>query len=199
MAEGGNGSTSAVHTVLRASVARLYSNLVTRPTGRAVRMAIERQLAEVQGASLAILDFSEVGIVDFSCADEVIAKLLLRHREPEERVPDAFFLAQGVCEHHREPIEVVLARHGLVLVTVDVDGRRDLWGATPTRLRRAWQVLDRLGRAVPGELAAAGGWSRATAEAWLRRLVSRRVAVPDGEGCVCSLSLMMESDRHPIG
>jgi hypothetical protein len=189
MGEAGVGS-GGVSTVLRTSVATLYSNLVTRPTGRAVRLAIERQVREAEGASLAVLDFTHVGIVDFSCADEVIAKLLRKYVRTD-RPADAFFLAQGVSEHHRDPIETTLRRHGLLLVAMDVDGRRRLWGAAPGRLREAWSHLDALGRALPDDFATDRGLSRATARSWLQRLVSGRVAVVDELGGVCTLCAML--------
>ena len=72
-----------VGTVLQRSVASLYSHLVTRPTGRAVRLAIESQLAEAERPSVYMIDLSEVAILDFSCADEVVAKLLLRYVEAD--------------------------------------------------------------------------------------------------------------------
>ncbi len=50
MADGGRrGAAGGVETVVRTSVATLHSNLVTRPTGRAVRVAIERQIMEAGG------------------------------------------------------------------------------------------------------------------------------------------------------
>ncbi|HVD04699.1 MAG TPA: hypothetical protein VNB89_01720, partial [Gemmatimonadaceae bacterium] len=53
-------------TVLRRTVCDLYSNLVTRPTGAAVRNAIETQLAELGGRTVTVIDFSNVGLLDFS-------------------------------------------------------------------------------------------------------------------------------------
>ena len=67
-----------VSTVLRRTVCDLYSNLVTRPTGAAVRTEIESQLAGVRGRTLTVIDFSNVNLLDSSCADEIVAKLLLR-------------------------------------------------------------------------------------------------------------------------
>src|SRR5215208_4059847 len=67
-----------VSMVLRGTVCDLYSNLVTRSTGAAVRGEIEAQLAELRGRSVNVIDFSHVTLLDFSCADEIVAKLLLR-------------------------------------------------------------------------------------------------------------------------
>ena len=63
------------------AVATLYQkNLVTRQTGRAVRDGIER-LISGRSEAIAVIDFQDVAVIDFSCADEVVAKLLLRLEE----------------------------------------------------------------------------------------------------------------------
>lgn len=168
-------------TVLHTSVATLFSNLVTRPTGRAVRYAIEQRIEESGGPCLSILDFSRVGIIDFSCADEIVAKLLQKYRLAD-RPADAFFVVKGVAEHHREPIETVLKRRNLLVVAMD-QNRPALWGPAPARLRLAWSWLNNLGRAFPDDLAAAHGLTATAAGSWLNRLANWRVAIPDaGEG-----------------
>jgi len=88
-----------VSSVLRQTVScELYSNLVTRPTGAAVRTQIEALLADSRERSLTVIDFSHVGMIDFSCADEVIAKLLLRYANAErgDRWDDAEALEEAV-------------------------------------------------------------------------------------------------------
>ena len=182
---------SGVEEVLHTSVATLYSNLVTRPTGRAVRFAIEQQIQQTDGPCLSILDFSQVGVIDFSCADEVIAKLLRKYREPD-RPTDAFFIVQGASAHLRDQIQSVLERYKLLLVAVESD-RPALWGPAPGRLRGAWDRLSQLGHALPHEFASAHGLSHLTASAWLKRLVSWGVAVPEGHGCFCSLPAVLDS------
>ncbi|HCR04782.1 MAG TPA: hypothetical protein DIU18_06310, partial [Gemmatimonadetes bacterium] len=64
-----------VGSLVQRSVATLYSHLVTRPTGRAVRLAIESLLADAGDIALSLIDLSEVNVLDFSCADEAVAKL----------------------------------------------------------------------------------------------------------------------------
>jgi hypothetical protein len=195
------GKPGGVDTVLHTSVATLYSNLVTRPTGRAVRFAIGQQIEqqiERSGCNcLSILDFSQVGIIDFSCADEIIAKLLNKYRGPD-RSNEAYFVLQGVEEHHKEPIETVLERHNLLLVTVD-KGHPSLWGPAPMRLRSAWDRLSRVGRAFTGDFAAAAGLNARAANSWLNRLVSLRVAVPDGSDCYSSLSAVIDRPVYDAG
>jgi hypothetical protein len=139
-------------TVLRQTVScELYSNLVTRPTGAAVRTEIERLVAEMRERSLTIIDFSHVSMIDFSCADEVVAKLLLRYCA--DRPPrDAYFLFRGLSDHHWDAIEAVLERHGLALAIEQEDGVHVV-GVLSDDERRAWETLDRVGQAVPSTLA----------------------------------------------
>jgi hypothetical protein len=139
-------------SVLRQTVAcDLYSNLVTRPTGAAVRDEIERLLSESLDRTLTVIDFSQVSMIDFSCADEVIAKLLLRYAS-DDSPREAYFLFRGVTEEHWEAIESVLERHGLALVLEQADGVRVV-GQLPDDERRVWEAVRHLGRAAPTELA----------------------------------------------
>ena len=95
--------TIRIGHLLREAVAAPYRNLVTRPTGAAVRTRIEETLAE-SDCSTAMLDFSEIELVDLSCADEVVAKLLLAGRET-----GCFVVLQGLREDHHEAIDHVLS------------------------------------------------------------------------------------------
>jgi hypothetical protein len=185
MADVGMNGSGGIDAVLHTSVATLYSNLVTRPTGRAVRFAIDQQILETRGTCLSILDLSRVSVIDFSCADEVIARLLRKYRQPD-RPANAFFVLQGVSDCHRETIETVLQRHGLLLVAMESNGPA-LWGPAPARLRVAWDCLGRMGRAFTDEFASARGLNARTAGSWLKRLVAWRVAVPDGKEGFSSL------------
>ncbi len=132
-----------VGEVLQGSVASLYAHLVTRPTGRAVRMAIESQLQGARAPSLSLIDFSEVVIIDFSCADEVVAKLLMKHLG--ETTHGAFFVFQGVHEPHRDQVEAVLERHGLAAVAETGPGTFEIIGVHTSAEARAWGLLEERG------------------------------------------------------
>ena len=134
-----------VGELVQRSVTSLYSHLVTRPTGRAVRLAIETQLAEVGETAFSLIDLSEVSVLDFSCADEVVAKLLLRYLD-EDRPGDAFFALRGVRDLHREPIEVVLERRQLAVVSQSADGVFELLGSCGADESRVWEVVEKRGR-----------------------------------------------------
>lgn len=140
-----------VSLLVERNVASLYSHLVTRPTGRAVRLAIESQLVELPGTTLSLIDLSEVTVLDFSCADEVVAKLLLRFLDAD-RPREAFFVFRGVGEFHREPIEEVLERHALTAVAETGDERFRLLGSPPAREVEVWERVEARGRVLAGEL-----------------------------------------------
>ena len=169
-----------VGLLLQRSIASLYSHLVTRPTGRAVRMAIEAQLAESSRTSLSLIDLSEVTIIDFSCADEVVAKLIRRFLA-EDRPGDALFVFRGVGQMHREPIETVLHRQSLAAVA-EVGGRFELIGTRTRDEDHAWSVLEERGRIGLAELEDV--FPGANHREALGELVMRRVvfSAPEGEG-----------------
>src|SRR5690348_8301575 len=127
----------------------LYSNLVTRPTGAAVRGQIEQLLADptdsADARSFTIIDFSQVSMIDFSCADEVVAKLLMRYAS-DDPPQDAYFLFRGVGGDHWDAIEAVLERHGLALAIEDPDRVRVV-GVLGDDERQAWEATYRLRRA----------------------------------------------------
>jgi hypothetical protein len=174
-----------VSSVLRQTVScELYSNLVTRPTGAAVRAQIEALLAGSRERSLTVIDFSHVGMIDFSCADEVVAKLLLRSVATERGGREAYFLFRGVTDHHWDAIEQVLERHGLALVLETDDGAARIMGTVDDGERDAWQKVYELGRTAPAELASVLGGDETGARTVLDALHRRRLVMRTEEGYV---------------
>ncbi len=166
-----------VSSVLRQTLScELYSNLVTRPTGAAVRTQIEALLADSRERTLTVIDFSHVGMIDFSCADEVVAKLLLRYVSAERTDQEAYFLFRGVTEDHWDAIETVLERHGLALVMEGTDGGgAHIGGIVDDRERTAWNKVYELGRTAAADLASAIGASPADCARLLEALHRRRL------------------------
>jgi hypothetical protein len=139
-----------VGEVLQRTVTSLYSHLITRPTGRAVRMAIETQLQAVGERSLSLIDLSEVVIIDFSCADEVVAQLL--EGSHHSRTHEAFFVFRGVHEPHRDQIETVLERRGLAAVAETAPEVYQLLGKRSQEEERMWSELERRGFVAPDQI-----------------------------------------------
>ena len=173
-----------VSSVLRQTLScELYSNLVTRPTGAAVRTQIEALLADALERTLTVIDFSHVGMIDFSCADEVVAKLLLRYVAAEREDLEAYFLFRGVTDDHWDAIETVLERHGLALVLETSDGAR-IVGMVNEGERQAWEKVYELGRTVASELASALGSATVDAARMLDALHRRRLLMRLGDGYI---------------
>lgn len=166
-----------VGTVLQRTVCDLYSNLVTRPTGAAVRSAIEQQVLETGAPMVTTIDFSQVNLLDFSCADEIVAKLLKRY------ATDASFrgylLFRGIREEHLVPIEAVLEHHRLALVSW-FEGDPELLGEVETDDRRHWEAVRERGPADALDVAMHLGTSQDVSSPVLRGLHERRLLMRDG-------------------
>jgi len=174
-----------VSSVLRTQVSSLYSNLVTRPTGAMVRLAIESQVDKIGDRALAILDFSDVRALDFSCADEIVAKLLLQYVSVDIPRREVYFLFYGISESHMLAIETVLQRHGLALVLQLSDGNPRLLGVIDDDQRRIWETMRQLGSADSSKVATSAGVSAERAEQTLEDLWRRRLVIREKQGYVC--------------
>ncbi|MGZ8392499.1 MAG: hypothetical protein ACXWWK_06635 [Gemmatimonadales bacterium] len=161
--------------VLREAVAAPYRNLVTRPTGAAVRIRIEATLA-LSNCLTALLDFSEIELVDLSCADEVVAKLLLAPQT-------AYFLVlQGLREDHHEAIDHVLNHHRLAIAAVPPGCMAPrLLGWVEADARKAFAHISESGPLDASGLAQALEWSESRSREALGDLTLRRLVRPVGD------------------
>lgn len=159
-------------SVLRGTVCDVYSNLVTRPTGAAVRTAIEAQVGAYGTPEVTTLDFSQVNLLDFSCADEIVAKLLLRFTRSDG--PAGYLTFRGLHDGHLDPIETVLERHELAMVSWH-EGAAELFGVVDGDERRHWEVVRDHGPVGVAQVAGLLAIEPALAEQQLERLVRRRL------------------------
>jgi len=158
----------------RVAVTQLcQKNLVTRYTGRAVRLGIERMMADAAGSRLTVLDFRDVEVIDFSCADEVVAKLVLDARSS----PDGarFFLFRGMTPDHFDPIESVLRRRALAVAAERIGGEPLLLGSIDGADREAWETVSRCGRLPAAAVADRLGTTEDRARGVLDDLYGRRL------------------------
>ena len=164
-----------VRAVLSRSVCEFHSDLVTRPTGRAVRSGIEAHLLEHPDVTVVVLDFSEVRVLDCSCADEVVAQLLMRSAGGASR--GTYFVLRGLAAMHAEQLDDVLRRHGLALVAEERGGGKRLLGGVPDLMRAAWEQVMRIGAALPEDLAAELAWPVDEVRRALDELLARRLVM----------------------
>lgn len=169
---GGDGGQAVV------SRADLYSCLVTRQTGRAVRLSIEEQLTGRERPVVTVLDFREVSVIDFSCADEVAAKLAGSAVGPGEgRDEEIFFLYTGLDDHHLAPVQSALRRRDLAVAGERADGTPVVLGDLEDGPRRAWEHLCRAGGARARDVARELGLEAEAAAGLLRALYRRRMVL----------------------
>ena len=157
--------------VLREAVTTPYRNLVTRPTGAAVRGRIERTMRD-SGCHVALLDFSDVELLDLSCADEIVAKLLLLS------VPDSdrYVVLWGLQEDQVEAIDHVLNHHQLAVAARTAGSTAlDVLGALDPDGRTAFACVARRGPVDAGMLAEALAWAEGRALRTLRYLAEQRL------------------------
>jgi STAS-like domain of unknown function (DUF4325) len=111
---------------LKKLVATLLKNGSREMTGRSrgvrIRGAIERVLGEEKGAHRVILDFSGMGSIDFSWADEVVAKMISRLWSGE--YGEKFLVLKNLNSSQAENIGVALERKKLAVLTTGPEGWR---------------------------------------------------------------------------
>lgn len=154
-------------------------HLVTRKTGAVVRTVIEQQLKGLADGSVVYLDFSKIEILDRSCCDELVAKLV---RPLDGRAPahEGYVVLDGVNEDHLETIEAVLESHGLALV-VQFRSQFHLVGAVTEDERSCWDLVMQLGPVGPETVSVHTGISDEACDALLESLARRRLVRRAGE------------------
>lgn len=171
--------TIRLDEMLRATVAPTYRHLVTRPTGAAVRHGIQRALAAAPCLVLR-LDFAAVELLDLSCADEVVAKLLLTLAS----APLPFVALAGLREEHLEPLDHVLRHHRLAAPALPLSARRPhVLGWADADAREAFACVATHGPLSAPDLAGHLGWPGERAARSVASLQSLRLARVEGLIC----------------
>ena len=178
-----------VGSVLRTTVCDLYSNLVTRPTGAAVRREIEGVLTGLDSPNLTVIDFSQVGLLDYSCADEVVGKLLDGVRR-QAIVTDAYVLVRGMRDDHLEALDAVMQRYDLAVIVEGNDGTWRVVGPLDDSMRTVLDAVQRCGRVVPADLVTEVEQPPQHVEASLDGLLERRLVMREDDAYVSLQSLM---------
>lgn len=167
--------TIRIGLLLRETVTTPYRNLITRPTGAAIRSRIEQALA-CSGCLTAFLDFSDIELLDLSCADEVVAKLLLAQAGPAR-----YLMLRGLREDQHEAIEHVLTHHRLAVAALAPgSGHPRLLGWVTSDGRAAFGCLHDHGPLGVPEVACTLEWTEPRAGETLRALARHRLVRQDG-------------------
>ena len=159
------------------------NDLVTRPSGQVIRERIEKGILKEDGGMVIALDFSKIGIIDYSCADEIVAKLISRLLGNE--YGDKYLLLTGLNENQQENIEVALERKELAVIAEKREGKKFLLGSLNNYLKETLELIVKNGRITARELADMVKIEANTSGTRLlnlhkKRLVMRRDEMRDG-------------------
>jgi hypothetical protein len=154
-------------------------HLVTRTTGRDVRNAIEVKLSAIRSPALSVIDFSAIEVMDFSCADEVVARLLARFI-CTDRPQEAFFVLKGLLPSHLEPVVEVLERQKILAVTENGPGLLGLLGSFSSEEGKVWEFIEAKRSATTDELNTV--FMEKEDQAALRHLTDQRVVFYETSG-----------------
>ena len=168
-----------VGAILQSAHSRGYTDLVTRATGRTVRTRIEQDI-ESRPRTLSVIDFSSIGLLDFSCADEIVANLMRRWCA-DPRDIERYLVFDGINDDHLDAIEHVLENHDLALVArFSGHGKPRLVGAVHDADRLVWDTVVRLQPALPSTIAVESALDYDDVITRLGSLHRKRLVMKDG-------------------
>jgi len=112
-----------------------------RSRGVRIREALEKILGEEKGGLRIVLDFSGMGSIDFSWADEVVAKMISRLWSGE--YGEKFLILKNLNPSQAENIGVALERKKLAVLTTGPEGWRIIGSLNNYLIHTLNQVMKR--------------------------------------------------------
>ena len=112
-----------------------------RSRGIRIREGLERVLGEEKGSLCIVLDFSGMGSVDFSWADEVVAKMISRLWSGE--YGEKFLVLKNLSSSQAENIGVALERKKLAVLTTGTEGWKLIGSLNNYLIHTLTQVMKR--------------------------------------------------------
>ena len=149
-----------LHKLLKEELRNGSSDLVTRQSGQVIRDRIEKDIEQEENGTVVALDFSRIGIIDYSCADEIVAKLISRLLSGE--YGNKYLLLTGLTENQKENIEVALERKALAVIVGMEKGGKALLGSLNNYLKETLSIIIQKGKLTAKELS-----ETMNLEAWL--------------------------------
>ncbi len=149
------------------------NDLVTRPSGQKIRERIERDIDKEPDGSVIALDFAKIGVIDYSCADEIVTKLVSRLLAGE--YGDKYLLLSGLNENQKENIEVAIERKDLATVAEMRGGGRVVLGNLNNYLKDTIDFIIRKKKATSRELSEAKKVEANTSGTRLLNLYKKRL------------------------
>lgn len=163
-----------LYKLLKEELKNGSNDLVTRPSGQAIRERIEKDIAQEKEGDVIALDFSKIGIIDYSCADEIVAKLISRLLGGE--YGDKYIVLTGLNETQKENIEVALERKDLAVIAGTRDRERILLGSLNNYLKETLNLIHKRGKITAKELSVTMKLEMNTSGTRLLNLHKKRLA-----------------------
>jgi hypothetical protein len=115
-------------------------DLVTRQTGQKIFQRLEKEIIKTASQQSIVLDFAGVGVIDYSCADEVIVKLISRLQTNE--YGDKYILFSNLTPTQKDNIHVALERRNLAALELKKnDGGWGIIGALENYLLKTLEII----------------------------------------------------------
>ncbi|HDH06569.1 MAG TPA: hypothetical protein ENH01_12840 [Nitrospirae bacterium] len=175
--------TYSLYKILKEELKNGSSDLVTRQSGQVIRERIERDIEKEKDRAVIALDFSNIGIIDYSCADEIVAKLVSRLLGSE--YGDKYLILAGLTDNQKENIEVALERKDLAMMAEMRDGKKLLLGNLNNYLKETLELIIKKDRITARDISEAMNLEANTSGTRLlnlhkKRLVKRTDEIRDG-------------------
>ena len=143
-------TTYNIYKLLKEELKNGSSDLVTRQSGQVIRERIKRDIEKEKDGEVIALDFSKIGIIDYSCADEIVAKLISRLLSNE--YGDKYILLAGLNDNQKENIEVALERKDLAVLADMKNWKKILLGNLNNYLKETLELIVKKGKITAKEL-----------------------------------------------
>src|SRR4030066_861617 len=142
--------TYNLYKLLKEELKNGSSDLVTRQSGQVIRSRVEKDIENEKVGEVIALDFSKIGVIDYSCADEIVAKLISRLLSGE--YGDRYIVLTGLNENQKENIEVALERKELAVIANMRDGKQVLLGSLNNYLKETLNLIVKKSKITASEL-----------------------------------------------
>lgn len=140
----------SLYKLLKEELKNGSRDLATRHSGQVIRERIEQDIVHEDDGTVVSLDFSRIGVIDYSCADEIVAKLVSRLLSGE--YGDKYIVLTGLNENQKENLEVALERKGLAVMGRMKDGENVLLGNLNNYLKETLHFILKRGKITAKEL-----------------------------------------------
>ncbi|MEK6693710.1 MAG: hypothetical protein AABY44_09830 [Nitrospirota bacterium] len=175
--------TYDLYKLLKEELKNGSKDLVTRASGEVLRRRIERDILNEEDGVVIAIDFSGIGVIDYSCADEMVAKLI--SRLISEEYGDKYILLTGLNKNQRENIAVALERKDLAVMVEMENGEKIFLGNLHNYLKESLFLILKKNKITAKEVSEILGIRLNTSGTRLlnlckKRLVKRTEEIIDG-------------------